>query len=43
MIAADQVEDRHLQLPDGRALGYRTFGDPQGPPVLFCTARRDRA
>lgn len=27
--------DSQIALPDGRALGYRELGDPQGKPVLF--------
>ena len=35
MMTADNVPDRLLQLPDGRALGYRVWGDPAGTPLLF--------
>jgi pimeloyl-ACP methyl ester carboxylesterase len=35
MRAADQVVDERLQLRDGRRLGYRIYGDPDGLPVLF--------
>jgi pimeloyl-ACP methyl ester carboxylesterase len=35
MSVADHVEDQRLQLPDGRRLGYRVYGDPDGLPVLF--------
>jgi pimeloyl-ACP methyl ester carboxylesterase len=35
MTGADQVEDQRLRLPDGRRLGFRVYGDPQGLPVLF--------
>lgn len=28
-------EDEHLQLPDGRQLGYAEYGDPDGAPVVF--------
>lgn len=34
MSAAD-VADQRLQLPDGRTLGYRIYGDPAGAPMLF--------
>lgn len=30
-------EDRSLQLPDGRTLGYAVYGAPDGRPVLYCT------
>jgi pimeloyl-ACP methyl ester carboxylesterase len=33
-MAAD-AEDRVLRLGDGRALGYRIWGDPAGRPLLF--------
>jgi pimeloyl-ACP methyl ester carboxylesterase len=33
--AADLVNDRRLRLPDGRKLGFRIYGDPEGLPVLF--------
>jgi pimeloyl-ACP methyl ester carboxylesterase len=29
-------EDATLTLPDGRALGFATLGDPAGRPVLYC-------
>ncbi len=29
-------EDRTLQLPDGRCMGYAAYGAEQGLPVLFC-------
>jgi pimeloyl-ACP methyl ester carboxylesterase len=32
---ADRVEDQRLRLADGRSLGFRVYGDPQGAPVLF--------
>ena len=32
---ADSVEDQRLRLADGRRLGFRVYGDPQGAPVLF--------
>ncbi|HET6221677.1 MAG TPA: alpha/beta hydrolase [Dongiaceae bacterium] len=35
MVAADRVKDRRVQLPDGRRLGLRIYGDPNGLPVLF--------
>lgn len=25
-----------ITLPDGRTLAYEEFGDPEGPPVVFC-------
>lgn len=25
-----------IALPDGRTLAYEEFGDPEGPPVVFC-------
>lgn len=31
----DEQVDRTIRLPDGRLLGYREFGDPQGVPVFF--------
>jgi pimeloyl-ACP methyl ester carboxylesterase len=30
-----------LQLPDGRALAYETWGDPSGAPVLFAHGTGD--
>lgn len=30
-----QPDDRTLQLGDGRTLGYRIFGDPNGRPLFF--------
>ena len=27
---------RHVQLPDGRLLGYADWGDPDGAPVIYC-------
>lgn len=27
--------DRHVKLPDGRALAYAEFGDPSGRPVMY--------
>ena len=30
-----RVEDRVLRLADGRALGFRVWGDPGGNPLLF--------
>jgi len=35
MTGADRVKDRHLRLPDGRRLGFRIYGDPDGTPILF--------
>jgi pimeloyl-ACP methyl ester carboxylesterase len=35
IVRADEVKDRHLDLPDGRRLGFRIYGDPDGLPVLF--------
>jgi pimeloyl-ACP methyl ester carboxylesterase len=35
MSGADQVKDRSLRLPDGRRLGFRIYGDPDGTPILF--------
>jgi pimeloyl-ACP methyl ester carboxylesterase len=35
MSGADQVKDRHLRLRDGRRLGFRIYGDPDGTPILF--------
>ena len=29
------VEDRMLRLADGRALGFRIYGDADGTPLLF--------
>jgi pimeloyl-ACP methyl ester carboxylesterase len=29
------IEDRTLQLPDGRRLGYAIYGDPCGRPVFY--------
>jgi pimeloyl-ACP methyl ester carboxylesterase len=26
----------HVRLPDGRRLGYASYGDPAGVPVLYC-------
>jgi pimeloyl-ACP methyl ester carboxylesterase len=34
-IGADEVGDQHLDLADGRRLGFRVYGDPGGVPVLF--------
>lgn len=31
------MSDDQIRLPDGRALGYAEYGDPQGKPVLFFT------
>jgi pimeloyl-ACP methyl ester carboxylesterase len=31
----DAVTDQRLRLPDGRGIGFRIYGDPQGYPVLF--------
>jgi pimeloyl-ACP methyl ester carboxylesterase len=31
------TDDSQIRLPDGRALGYAEYGDPQGKPVLFFT------
>jgi pimeloyl-ACP methyl ester carboxylesterase len=28
-------EDKHIRLHDGRQLGYRESGDPEGTPILF--------
>lgn len=30
------ARDGLLQLPDGRRLGYREYGDPAGRPVVYC-------
>ena len=30
-----ETADHVLQLPDGRALGFRVWGDPNGEPLLF--------
>ena len=30
-----EARDRRLQLPDGRTLGYRVYGDVAGAPMLF--------
>ncbi len=35
MSGAEQVEDQRLSLPDGRRLGFRIYGDPDGTPILF--------
>jgi pimeloyl-ACP methyl ester carboxylesterase len=35
MSGVEQVEDQHMRLPDGRRLGFRIYGDPDGLPVLF--------
>jgi pimeloyl-ACP methyl ester carboxylesterase len=35
MSGVDQVKDRHLHLSDGRRLGFRIYGDPEGAPILF--------
>jgi pimeloyl-ACP methyl ester carboxylesterase len=32
---ADRVADQVLRLPDGRALGFRVWGDRDGTPLLF--------
>jgi pimeloyl-ACP methyl ester carboxylesterase len=34
-VGADDVTDQSLQLADGRRLGFRVYGDPQGVPILF--------
>lgn len=34
-MTPDHVPDQRLQLPDGRTLGFRVYGDPAGMPVLF--------
>jgi pimeloyl-ACP methyl ester carboxylesterase len=31
----DRVRDQSLRLPDGRKLGFRVYGDPEGAPILF--------
>jgi pimeloyl-ACP methyl ester carboxylesterase len=31
------IDNNQIRLPDGRALGYAEYGDPQGKPVLFFT------
>jgi pimeloyl-ACP methyl ester carboxylesterase len=31
------MSDDQIRLPDGRALGYAEYGDPQGKPVIFFT------
>ena len=33
--SAEEVEDQSLLLADGRRLGFRIYGDPQGLPLLF--------
>ena len=35
MTVVDRVKDERLRLPDGRMLGFRVYGDPDGLPVLF--------
>jgi pimeloyl-ACP methyl ester carboxylesterase len=35
MSGPDQVKDERLRLADGRALGFRIYGDPEGTPILF--------
>jgi pimeloyl-ACP methyl ester carboxylesterase len=35
MSGTDQVTDQRLRVPDGRTLGFRIYGDPQGTPILF--------
>jgi pimeloyl-ACP methyl ester carboxylesterase len=32
---AEHVRDRQLRLRDGRKLGFRIYGDPEGTPILF--------
>ena len=31
------TDNRQIRLPDGRALGYAEYGDPEGKPVIFFT------
>jgi pimeloyl-ACP methyl ester carboxylesterase len=31
------TDNNQIRLPDGRALGYAEYGDPQGKPVIFFT------
>jgi pimeloyl-ACP methyl ester carboxylesterase len=31
------TDNSQIRLPDGRALGYAEYGDPQGKPVIFFT------
>jgi pimeloyl-ACP methyl ester carboxylesterase len=33
---ADVIENKLLALPDGRALGYCEYGDPQGVSIIYC-------
>lgn len=35
MTAASDVPDRRLRLADGRTLGYRIYGNPEGTPLVF--------
>jgi len=35
IVRPDEVKDQRLVLPDGRRLGFRVYGDPDGMPVLF--------
>lgn len=32
----DQIKRDTILLPDGRRLGYAEYGDPDGPPVMYC-------
>ena len=34
-MTADIVADQVLRLADGRALGFKIYGDPAGAPLLF--------
>jgi pimeloyl-ACP methyl ester carboxylesterase/DNA-binding CsgD family transcriptional regulator len=34
-VFADAPAVRHVQLPDGRRLAYRDYGDPAGRPMLY--------
>lgn len=34
-MSLDPVPIRRLRLPDGRTLGFRIFGEPDGRPILF--------
>jgi hypothetical protein len=38
----EPVADRSIQLTDGRTLAFTEWGDLDGPPVVFFTARPDR-
>ena len=43
MTGADRVKDRHLRLPDGRRLGFRIYGDPDGTPSVAIRATPARS